>query len=261
MSSIPLRFKTPLGTAYCEVGRGEPLVLIHGVGMRLEAWGPQIEQFRHSHRVIAVDLPGHGESPRLKYGARLPEFVAWLGIFFDEMGLARVNLCGHSMGALIAGGTAATFGDRIARVALINGVFRRSAEAHAAVMARVREIERGSIDLTGPLARWFGDGEIDGSPYRLTRGWLSQVDIESYATAYTAFAEGDKIYADAWSRIACPALFLTGSDDPNSTPEMSRAMAAAAVAGSAVVIEGHRHMVNLTAPDLVNQALGEWLQR
>jgi pimeloyl-ACP methyl ester carboxylesterase len=41
---------------------------------------------------------------------------------------------------------------------------------------------------------------------------------------------------------------------------MSKAMAAAAACGRAVVIEGHRHMVNLTAPDAVNAALGEWLE-
>ena len=261
MSRIPPRSRTRSGAAYCDVGRGDPLVLIHGVGMRLEAWGPQIDHFRSSHRVIAVDMPGHGESPKLKSGARLPEFVAWIGRFLEDMNLPPVALCGHSMGALIAGGAAASFGERIARVALVNGVYRRSPAARAAVVARAREIERGHVDLTTPLARWFDDDEMEGAPYQLTREWLSQVDIEGYATAYAAFAEGDDTYADAWPRVTCPALFLTGSDDPNSTPDMSRAMAARAPAGEAVVIEGHRHMVNLTAPDLVNQALTAWLQR
>ena len=59
---------------------------------------------------------------------------------------------------------------------------------------------------------------------------------------------------------ALPALFLTAGDDPNSTPAMARAMAAAAPNGRAVVIEGHRHMVNLTAPQLVNAALADWLR-
>jgi pimeloyl-ACP methyl ester carboxylesterase len=261
MSTIPQRSKTPRGTAYWEVGQGETLVLIHGVGLRLEAWGPQIDHFRHSHRVIAVDMPGHGETPRLARGSRLQQFVAWLGAFLDEMRIERVNLCGHSMGALIAGGSAVTFGDRIARVALVNGVFRRNPQAHAAVVARAREIEQGNVDLASPLSRWFERRELEGAPYQSTRGWLSQVDVDGYATAYAAFAEGDATYADAWPRIACPSLFLTGGNDPNSTPEMSRAMAASARAGQAVVIDGHRHMVNLTAPDLVNHALAEWLQQ
>ena len=52
---------------------------------------------------------------------------------------------------------------------------------------------------------------------------------------------------------------LTADGDANSTPEMTRAMAAAAPHGCAVVIEGHRHMVNLTAPQAVSEALQSWL--
>ena len=58
--------------------------------------------------------------------------------------------------------------------------------------------------------------------------------------------------------ITCPALILTADGDANSTPEMTRAIAAACH-GTAVVIEGSRHMVNLTAPEPVTQALQTWL--
>ena len=61
--------------------------------------------------------------------------------------------------------------------------------------------------------------------------------------------------------MTCPALFLTGDGDLNSTAEMAREMAAAAPRGEAVVIAGHRHMVNLTAPEMVNEALIRWLGR
>ena len=70
---------------------------------------------------------------------------------------------------------------------------------------------------------------------------------------------GDDVFADDLHRIACPALFLTGADDPNSTAEMARTMALEAPMGQAVVIPNHRHMVNLTAPDIVNAALTDWL--
>lgn len=48
--------------SYPEVGEGTPLVLIHGVGMNAASWYPQIETLRRDFRVIAVDMPGHGES-------------------------------------------------------------------------------------------------------------------------------------------------------------------------------------------------------
>ncbi|KTR06333.1 alpha/beta hydrolase [Aureimonas ureilytica] len=262
MSPTPQRSRTAGGTAFHEAGSGEPLVLVHGVGMRLEAWGPQIEALSRTHRVIALDMPGHGESKALPAGAPLEVFVDWLGRTLDELALDRVNLAGHSMGALIAGGSAARFGPRIARVALLNGVYRRSPEARAAVLARAAEIAGGgAVDFDGPLRRWFGEGAEHEPAYRLTRGWLSRVDPAGYATAYAAFAGGDATYADTWPEIECPALFVTGDGDPNSTPAMSRGMAEAAPKGEAAIIEGHRHMVNLTAPDEVNRLLSDWLRR
>ncbi len=68
------------------------------------------------------------------------------------------------------------------------------------------------------------------------------------------------VYADEWSKIACPALVLTGTHDPNSTAEMAREMASLAQNGVAIVIENERHMVNLTAPDKVNTAMQMWLE-
>ncbi|AIC31251.1 alpha/beta hydrolase family protein (plasmid) [Rhizobium etli bv. mimosae str. IE4771] len=253
------RKKTAGGTAYHEAGSGEPLVLIHGVGMRLEAWAPQIAFLSAGHRVIAVDMPGHGESAKLPAGSRLEEFVAWFGRFLDEMAIGRVNVAGHSMGALVSGGAAATFGERISRVAYLNGVYRRDQQAKAAVLARAAAIPVTGVDKEGPLARWFGDNADSVVARELTRKWLSLVDPEGYAVAYAAFAGGDETYADCWKDVAGPALFLTGSDDPNSTPLMAEQMAALAPKGWVRIVEGHRHMVNLTAPDIVNSLLAEWL--
>jgi len=255
------RFHTKSGMAYAEQGAGEPLVLIHGVGMRLEAWVPQMAALGRSHRVIAVDMPGHGESRALPENAGLEAFVAWLGLFLDDLKLDRVNVAGHSMGALIAGGAAATFGSTVSRVALLNAVYRRDAAASAAVIERAREIRAGQVDVDGPLLRWFGADSRESDAYRLTHRWLSSVDRGGYATAYAAFAAGDSTYADCWPDVGCPALFLTGTDDPNSTPAMAQAMADAASHGYAVLIDGHRHMVNLTAPDEVNAILSEWLAK
>ncbi len=257
-SRIPPRSETRSRTAYVALGQGEPLVLVHGVGLRLEAWEAQIAALSAQARVIALDMPGHGGSAPLREGARLPDFVDWLARSLDDLELDRVNLAGHSMGALITGGMVATHPERIARAALICGVHRRAPEAAAAVVARARALRMGHRDSAGPLARWFGTDTAQAS-YGLVRDWLDAVSPDGYATAYEAFATGDAIYADAWPAATCPALFLTGALDANSTPAMAREMAAAAPRGRAVVIEGHGHMVPMTAPDAVNRALADWL--
>lgn len=237
-----------------EAGAGAPLLLIHGVGLRAEAWRPQMRLKAH---VIAVDMPGHGTSTPLAIGARLPDYVAWAARVIEALDLGPMNVAGHSMGALIAAGLAVDRPDLVFRVALLNGVHRRTAEARAAVLGRAAEIAAGGGKIEAPLSRWFTEDQAQIREQ--VAGWLRSVNPLGYAMAYRAFAEGDVSYADRLGEIRCPLLALTADGDPNSTPAMTLAISAMAKHGQAVVIPGHRHMVNLTAPKQVSAALRDWL--
>lgn len=255
MSATP-RLSDGSALGLIEAGHGAPVVLIHGVGLRAEAWGPQLTALARDHHVVALDMPGHGGSALLPAGALLPDYVAWAAGAIRALGLGRVAVAGHSMGALIAGGLAVDHPDLVARVAMLNPVHRRGPVAKAAVMARAEEIAAGAGGIEAPLARWFSPAE-DGLRDQVA-AWLRQVDGAGYAAAYRAFALGDETYADRLGQIRCPALILTGEGDANSSPDMTHAIAAAC-RGRAVVIPGHRHMVNLTAPTAVTDALRDWL--
>jgi pimeloyl-ACP methyl ester carboxylesterase len=94
--------------AYDRVGSGAPLVLLHGVGHRRQAWGAVVNLLRNRRELIMVDLPGHGESPPLELNGREPVQAMAENIiaFLDELGLDRPHLAGNSLGgalALIAG--------------------------------------------------------------------------------------------------------------------------------------------------------------
>ena len=253
----------PFGKVVCRTsgsGDSDHLVLLHGVGMQSAAWAPQITALSKFYPVYALDLPGHGGSDPIAAGSRLPDYLDWLEAALDALNLNRVNLVGHSMGALIAGGLAVRNPERVIRVALLNSVFRRDAQARQAVIERAALIGKGAFDLETPLRRWFGNTSPERAARAKVATWLAAVDIDGYATAYNAFAHGDALYADGFEKIACPLLAVTGSDDPNSTPEMAHAMSQAVPNGRAVIIDSHRHMVNLTAPDTVNAALLQWLR-
>ena len=164
------------------------------------------------------------------------------------------------MGALISAGMAVESPRMVSRVALLNGVFRRSDTARQAVVARAEQIRAGHVNPQAPLDRWFSGAPKDIQTRAQVAGWLSEVSLEGYAAAYSAFATGDAIYADRLAQIDCPFLALTADGDPNSTPAMSNAMAQLARKSTAVTIAGHRHMVNLTAPEEVNTHLTAWMQ-
>lgn len=85
------------------VGKGAPVLLLHGLGASLEQWEwSQLGLSRH-HEVVALDLPGFGWSespPREQYD--LDHMVTLLGGFIDKMGWESATVIGNSMGGLLA---------------------------------------------------------------------------------------------------------------------------------------------------------------
>ncbi|MFC7308025.1 alpha/beta fold hydrolase [Streptomyces monticola] len=94
----------PATVAYRRAGTGEPLLLLHGIGHHRQAWDPVFDILAAEHDVIAVDLPGFGESPALPDGAAydLPTVVAALGALCEELGIETPHVAGNSLGGLLA---------------------------------------------------------------------------------------------------------------------------------------------------------------
>jgi pimeloyl-ACP methyl ester carboxylesterase len=83
-------------------GSGSPLVLLHGIGHRWQAWEPVLDRLATRHEVIAVDLPGFGGSAPLPGPAGVAELAAAITAFFGHLGLDRPHVAGNSLGGAIA---------------------------------------------------------------------------------------------------------------------------------------------------------------
>lgn len=90
--------------AYERHGSGEPLLLIHGIGHRRQAWYPVLDQLAEHYDVILVDLPGHGESSgRLDRAVPIKDaFRHELEVVLDHLGVERPHVAGNSLGGMIA---------------------------------------------------------------------------------------------------------------------------------------------------------------
>ncbi|MBV9310750.1 MAG: alpha/beta hydrolase [Solirubrobacterales bacterium] len=85
-------------------GTGEPLVLIHGIGSHWQVWEPVLKALEREREVLAVDLPGFGDSPAPDRG--MPPGIAsqtrLLLEFLEDVGLQSPHVAGNSMGGWIA---------------------------------------------------------------------------------------------------------------------------------------------------------------
>jgi pimeloyl-ACP methyl ester carboxylesterase len=137
---------------FVRAGTGEPLLLIHGIGHRWQGWRPVIDLLAAHHDVIAVDLPGFGESPVPPAG--MPVGMAALsGAIVDfcaALGVTRPHLAGNSLGGAIALELASA-GHAASVTALSPAGFCTEAEARRAL--RRLGAMRATTFLPMPLVR------------------------------------------------------------------------------------------------------------
>lgn len=105
---------------YLDGGKGETVVLLHGIFAEKDHWVDFARPLANSYRIIAPDLPGFGESSRLEnasydYAAQIERLKHLL----DTIGVKQAHLAGNSMGGTIAALFAIRYPERVASVAFI----------------------------------------------------------------------------------------------------------------------------------------------
>jgi pimeloyl-ACP methyl ester carboxylesterase len=79
-------------------GNGSPLLLVHGLGAGWRSWAPILDELAERREVIAVDLPGFGETPSLAGEVSIATLTDAVADFIREQGLEGVSTVGQSMG-------------------------------------------------------------------------------------------------------------------------------------------------------------------
>ncbi|MGI5127253.1 alpha/beta fold hydrolase [Pseudonocardia sp. CA-107938] len=101
---VVAQVETSGGLAFERRGRGFAVVLLHGVGHDRTGWDPVVEYLEADHEVVAVDLPGHGDSPLGDSSGPLGvvELTDRVQQFLDDTGLECPTVVGNSLGGAIA---------------------------------------------------------------------------------------------------------------------------------------------------------------
>lgn len=260
---MPTATSQDIGIHYRVHGDGPPIVLLHSFLCSGAMWEPQIAPLAERHRVINIDLRGHGESGAIERPFSLYDMVADAVAVLDDLGIERATWAGLSIGGMIALRAALTEPGRVSRLLLLD------TDAGA---------ERGWIKLKyralGAIVRAFGVGpvlpqvkrQMFGATTRRERAplvaeWSERfrsVHVPSTLITLDTLIERDDVSPEL-HRIEQPTLVLVGGEDLSLPPERSRSIARAIPGAELVEIDGAGHLSNLERPGAVTEAMLRFL--
>ena len=251
------------GTSYKIFGDRPPtLIFIHGVGMCGEIWAPQVEYFSKKYQVITYDFLGHGQSPLPKNDPTLDDYVEQLNNLVDSIGVSNFSLVGHSMGAIISVAFARKFPQKINALVALNIVFNRNEKAQKDVLLRANQVLESNkiLNIEKTLERWFKNNTSSAELNKIdkVRNWLKNTSPKGYGEAYRLFALSDKVFINNLYQLKLPVLYLTGNEDPNSTPLMSKQISQETPNGSSKSVKGEAHMMSYIAANKVNPIIEQF---
>jgi NAD(P)-dependent dehydrogenase (short-subunit alcohol dehydrogenase family)/pimeloyl-ACP methyl ester carboxylesterase len=246
-------------------GAGEPLVLLHGIGHRWQAWQPVLDRLARDHEVIAIDLPGFGRSPAPPTGLprSVTELVAAVRSQLWALGLDRPHVAGNSLGGAIALELASR-GLAASATAFAPAGFSTPREAWRA-FALLTTL-RASTFSPEPALRWvvtrdrvrhLGFGTLVADPTRLDLDRLVGDSMSlRQGKGYFPIGWGLRRYTFAGSPDV-PVTVAWGSRDRILLPVQAQRAQQALPAARHVSLPGCGHVPMSDDPDLVARVILE----
>jgi len=259
---------------YTVKGEGRPLLLIHGYGAGMWVWEKQIEVLSQLYRVYAVDVIGHGFSdrPKIPY---IPEvYTCFLRDFMDGVGIEKATLIGNSMGGGIAWATAILFPERVDGLILIDcvppDVLAQVKNKSLRTLIAIRDIPflpylvistRSKSSMRWVLKDCVSDVKLI-TPEVVKRQYeLSRIKGTTWVLYSTLkHAEEALKLRDQFSLIRQPALFIWGEKDIIFPPDVGETLHRAITGSKFQLIEKSGHIPMWESPDIVNQAILDFLK-
>jgi pimeloyl-ACP methyl ester carboxylesterase len=229
----------PLPLAHQEIGDGPPLLVLHGLFGSARNWTSVARRLAARHRVYALDLRNHGDSPwadDMDYRAMAGDVVA----FMDAHELDRAALLGHSMGGKAAMAAALDHGPRVERLVVVDIA---PVAYSAAFLSHARAMQ--DLDLAAIARRADAD--------RLLQATVPEAEA----------AEMDRIVGfpgDLLERsYGGPTLFVGGAQSPYIEPGHHTLIRRLFPAAEIIEIAGADHRVHADQPERFTDAVGGFL--
>lgn len=255
---------------FVDIGHGPAVVLIHGTGGSWEVWRANIGELAGRQRVIAVDLPGFGESAPLDGRPDPAAHAEVISKLLRILGVEPATVVGHSLGGLVCLHLALCHPEQVVSLVLVDsGGLPMPGHRVGAIAAGLQVVRilmrsrcvtealrnRAAIRnlVLGFVVR--NPGAIDA---KLLDGAFLSMRAPGVGRAITAAARDVVVHRLGYIRQ--PTLLLWGEFDRLLPVRLAHDMADLIPNSQLKIIEGCGHSPNIESPKLFNAELSRWLQ-
>jgi 3-oxoadipate enol-lactonase len=243
-------------------GRGEPLVLVHGLGANAGLWIHQVRPFSERYRVIALDLRGFGRS------SKPPDAKDYsIDLMTDDvigvcraLDLPAIHFLGSSMGGFI-GQTIALEAPELVRSVMLCHTGAELGIPPDVMAERLQALNQISMDEYAGLV---ASQALAQPPDPIVDEWLREMIAGNAREPYVHVLAGALASFDMTERvhaIRCPAIVVAGSDDRVIPPEKGKALSERIEGCEYHLIDGVGHIGYAEKPDAFNRIILEFLSR
>ncbi len=229
---------------YEVIGRGKPLVFLHGWLGSWRYWVPAMEELSVHYRTYALDLWGFGDSDKLNLSYNVDSYVELLQEFLDHLGVQRTSLVGHALGGVVALSFAEKIPERVDRVMGVS-------------------VPLVGASINRPLAGFSGNGD-ELARLVARRASFPEVDLEARKADASAIVNSMRSAMGRDLRrvlppLESPVLLVHGADDPLVKPPESEWLRDCADTVRAILLNSTQHFPMLEEQNKFNRLLKDFL--
>lgn len=247
-----------------ELGTGDVLILLHGIGGNKRNWHPNLDALGAHFRAVAWDARGYGESDDYEGDLKFSDYTHDVARVLDHLGAKKAHVLGLSMGGRIAMDFAETYPHRLLSLTLCDthtGYANFSEERKQSFLRlRLEPLEAGKEpkDIAEPVARSLVSPKASREAFLQLVDSMCRLHKQSYMKSIKA-----TVLSDTHRRlgdIRVPTHVIVGADDKLTTPEMAKSIAGQIRGARLTVIPDAGHLVNIEQPAAFNAAVLAFLR-
>ncbi len=246
---------------YAVRGTGVPaLVFVHGWACDRTYWDAQMRHFARRHRVVAIDLAGHGESGAGREEWTVEAFGEDVATVVEQLGLEQVVLIGHSVGGFVVLEAARRIPDRLVGVVGVEAWYDPEQKVSAEQVRMILEPLRANFaEMTEAIVRamMFAPGADSALVDRVAGGMSAAPPEIALAVSENSYRWWNEQGVEALRAVAAPLGAINAARSPTNVDALRRYAPSIDVR----TMDGVGHFLMLEDPETFNRLLDELLSQ